>query len=333
MGAGDRNYRVVFQRATTIDDDLGQPIETWADYVVTTARVRFGTAQEQRQAAQESASQTATFECLRTSKVASVTLLDRIIFDGSYWDLAGRAPLDRQTVSFTAIRSLEGAGVITAPTPPDAIADLNFAAGSYTAAGVSYGYDDILDPYMNAAGVVAGEGLRITIPQASASDSVFSTPEFFAPIGATHTGVIDLAVQYPAGELAVLVSASNFSNVDGRAMGAGAEFWSGQPGTFDGFYVEDKNNIEPAVRAPVKTPLTVGEHRVAYSLSQALVMISVDGGPVVSYIPALHTDFAVFDRFNFYVWRNGLTAVPTNRRTRFYPHVTDPALLQQMSAP
>jgi SPP1 family predicted phage head-tail adaptor len=104
MGAGDRFYSVTFQRAATSNDSYGQPIETWADYVKVAARVRFGTAQEQREAAHESASQTATFECLRSAKVDTVTVKDRISFDGSNWDLTERAPLDRQTMRFTGVR-------------------------------------------------------------------------------------------------------------------------------------------------------------------------------------------------------------------------------------
>jgi len=104
MGSGDRSYVVEFQRATTADDDYGQPIETWSHYGTATANVRFGTAQEKRQAAQESASQTATFECLRTTTVDAVTVKDRIVFDRSDWDITSRDPLDRRTVRFTGVR-------------------------------------------------------------------------------------------------------------------------------------------------------------------------------------------------------------------------------------
>lgn len=104
MPAGQRSYVVTFQRATTAEDDYGQPIETWADHATATARVRFGTAQEKREAAQESASQTATFECLRSTLIDQVTVKDRIVFDGSDWDITSRDPLDRRTVRFTGVR-------------------------------------------------------------------------------------------------------------------------------------------------------------------------------------------------------------------------------------
>ena len=102
--ASERTELIVFQRATTSDDDYGQPIETWADYATRRARVRFGSAQEKREAAQESASQTATFECVRSAALDAVTLKDRISYLGSAWDITETAPLDRATIRFTGVR-------------------------------------------------------------------------------------------------------------------------------------------------------------------------------------------------------------------------------------
>jgi SPP1 family predicted phage head-tail adaptor len=102
--ASERTELIVFQRATVTTDDYGQEIETWADYATRRARVRFGTAQEKREAAQESASQTATFECVRSAALDAVTMKDRIHYDGSDWDITERAPLDRQTIRFTGVR-------------------------------------------------------------------------------------------------------------------------------------------------------------------------------------------------------------------------------------
>jgi SPP1 family predicted phage head-tail adaptor len=104
LPAGERTELITFQRATTADDDYGQPIETWTDLTTRRARVRFGLAQEQRQAAQESASQTATFECIRSAQLDSITNKDRIVYLGDQWDINETAPLDRNTIRFTAIR-------------------------------------------------------------------------------------------------------------------------------------------------------------------------------------------------------------------------------------
>jgi head-tail adaptor len=103
--ASDRTELIVFQRATTSENDYGEQIETWADLYTRRARVRFGTAQEKREAAQENASQTATFECVRSSQLDGITLKDRISYLGSTWDLSETAPLDRATIRFTGTRS------------------------------------------------------------------------------------------------------------------------------------------------------------------------------------------------------------------------------------
>jgi SPP1 family predicted phage head-tail adaptor len=105
IGAGLRDRRVVFQRAATTTDDYGGEVQTWADLEQAWARVRFGTAQEKRQAAQEGGIQSATFEVIPTPSLLGAQLTDRIQFDGSAWDITEVAPLNRQTLRFTATRS------------------------------------------------------------------------------------------------------------------------------------------------------------------------------------------------------------------------------------
>jgi head-tail adaptor len=102
-GAFDRLITV--QRATGTTDDYGGETQTWADVEEAYARVRFGLASEQRQAAQEAGTQAATFEVVPTTALLAVTLKDRIAFEGSFWDIQEVAPLDRQTLRFTATRS------------------------------------------------------------------------------------------------------------------------------------------------------------------------------------------------------------------------------------
>jgi head-tail adaptor len=101
-----RTELIVFERATAAGDDYGGEAETWAEYVQRRARVRFGTAQEKREAAQEGGVQSATFECVRSAELDSVTLKDRISYLGSSWDITEVAPLDRKTIRFTGVRSL-----------------------------------------------------------------------------------------------------------------------------------------------------------------------------------------------------------------------------------
>lgn len=109
MRAGDRSYVVAFIAAATTTNDYGETVESWnspTTLATATANVRFGTAQEKRQAAEESASQSASFECLRTPTLDAVPMTARIEFDGSQWDITERAPLDRRTIRFTALRLL-----------------------------------------------------------------------------------------------------------------------------------------------------------------------------------------------------------------------------------
>lgn len=100
---------MAFIRATATADDYNQPVENWVSpttLVTVTAAVSFGGSQERREAAQEAASQAASFECLRTPILDGVTAKDRISFDGSQWGITERAPLDRTNIRFTATRIL-----------------------------------------------------------------------------------------------------------------------------------------------------------------------------------------------------------------------------------
>jgi head-tail adaptor len=109
MRAGARQYSIAFIRAVETTDDYNQSVESWdspTTLVTVLAQVTFGGAQENRQAAQQSANQAASFECLRTPILDAVTAKDRISFDGSQWGITERAPLDRRMIRFTATRIL-----------------------------------------------------------------------------------------------------------------------------------------------------------------------------------------------------------------------------------
>jgi len=107
MRAGIRNRQISFLAAATSTNDYNETVEDWDDPAVLAtrmARVRFGTAQEKREAAQESANQTATFECVRSATLDAIPMTARIGFLGDTWDIVEKAPLDRQTIRFTAVR-------------------------------------------------------------------------------------------------------------------------------------------------------------------------------------------------------------------------------------
>lgn len=104
--AGERTELIVFERATVTEDGYGGETSVWATYASRRARVRFGTAQEKREAAQEGGVQTATFECERSAVLDAVTLEDRISYLGSAWDLTEVALLDTKTIRFTGTRNV-----------------------------------------------------------------------------------------------------------------------------------------------------------------------------------------------------------------------------------
>ena len=105
VGAGKRDRKIVFERATTAQDDYGEEVSIWAKWCGAFAVVRFGNSAERRQAAAEQASQAATFRVLATAKTRAVTPLYRIQFDGAAWDIEGIAPIGREEIEFTAVRA------------------------------------------------------------------------------------------------------------------------------------------------------------------------------------------------------------------------------------
>lgn len=106
MDAGKRDQLITVQAPTATTDDYGGETLTWADVESPYAQVKYGTAGEKRQAAQEGGIQSATFLVDPSAALLAVDLRARIVFDGSNWDLTEKALLDRQTLRFTATRSV-----------------------------------------------------------------------------------------------------------------------------------------------------------------------------------------------------------------------------------
>jgi head-tail adaptor len=109
MQPGERNRKVIFQRTgPPTDDGYTMQPGAWEAYCIEWASVSFGTGQERREAAQESASASATFQVLRNSKTAALSVTDRIVFDGSTWDIISVVPSREFNagVDITAVRAL-----------------------------------------------------------------------------------------------------------------------------------------------------------------------------------------------------------------------------------
>lgn len=102
---GAREALVTFETGTATTDDHGGETKTWATITTAYARIRYGTGQERREAAQERQIQAATFECDWNPTLAGVAVTDRITFEDETWDITNKAPLGHEEIHFTALRS------------------------------------------------------------------------------------------------------------------------------------------------------------------------------------------------------------------------------------
>jgi head-tail adaptor len=109
VAATQRRELITFLAASESTNDYNEVVDGWANpstLATRNARVKFGTAQEKREAAQEAASQTATFECHRSPELDAIPTTARIGYDGSQWDITAREPLSKADIRFTGVRLL-----------------------------------------------------------------------------------------------------------------------------------------------------------------------------------------------------------------------------------
>lgn len=105
---GERPHLVIVQRATASEDDYGGETLTWHTLTTGWARVRYGTGQERREAAQENAQQSASFEFDWTPLLASVKPTDRLYVFDTVWDVASAVIISGNVeVHITAVANLE----------------------------------------------------------------------------------------------------------------------------------------------------------------------------------------------------------------------------------
>jgi head-tail adaptor len=106
MKASPRNKRIVIEARATEPDGYGGETETWAPFAPEYAAVYYGTGSEQREAAQQGGSQSASFEVLSNSKTRAVSVIDhRIAFDGGIWNITAAHDLDNGGRRLTAVRA------------------------------------------------------------------------------------------------------------------------------------------------------------------------------------------------------------------------------------
>ncbi|MGW8202982.1 head-tail adaptor protein [Sphingomonas bisphenolicum] len=96
IDSGRRDKKIVIERAgAPVDNGLTTVPGPWAPLCSPHADVFYGAGTEQRQAAQEGGSQVASFEVLSNSKTRSVSVTDRIQFDGGTWDITANIEIER----------------------------------------------------------------------------------------------------------------------------------------------------------------------------------------------------------------------------------------------
>jgi head-tail adaptor len=105
---GLRDTLITIQRGTPSTDDYGGDTMSWATLTTAYARIRYGSGQERREAAQERATQSATFECDWNPTLDGTQLNDRLFvneYPTEFWDIVNKAPLGKVEIHFAAIRS------------------------------------------------------------------------------------------------------------------------------------------------------------------------------------------------------------------------------------
>ncbi len=103
----NRPHRIIIERAgTPTDDGYTTTPGEWAEWCQEYAAIYYGTGTEQRQAAQEQAAQSASFEVLSNDKTRAVSVGDRIVYAGGNWDITAHNDLGlNDGVRITAVRA------------------------------------------------------------------------------------------------------------------------------------------------------------------------------------------------------------------------------------
>jgi hypothetical protein len=101
-----RDRLISFHSVATGENSMGEPVDdgTYPLLCKEWAAVIFGRGFERRAAAIEGADQPATFIVLANNATRAVSIGALIQFDGGFWDIQNRAPLDRREIEFTAVR-------------------------------------------------------------------------------------------------------------------------------------------------------------------------------------------------------------------------------------
>jgi head-tail adaptor len=105
---GERFHLVALQRAVVTSNDYGDELRNWSNFGTAYAAVLYGDGQERRQAAQENATQAATFNFDWNPTVAGIRPTDRLFCFDTHWDVASAVVIrGNKEVHVTAIANLD----------------------------------------------------------------------------------------------------------------------------------------------------------------------------------------------------------------------------------
>jgi head-tail adaptor len=105
---GERFHLVTIQRATTTTDNYGGEVRNWSNVGTAYAAVLYGTGQERREAAQDNATQAATFNFDWNPTVAAIRPTDRLFCFDTHWDVSSAVVIGgNREVHVTAIANLD----------------------------------------------------------------------------------------------------------------------------------------------------------------------------------------------------------------------------------
>lgn len=108
MDPGERFHLVTIQRATVTSNDYGDEIRNWGDIGTAYAAILYGSGQERRDAAQENATQAATFNFDWNPTVAGIRPTDRLICFDTAWDVYSAVVIGgNREVHVTAVANLD----------------------------------------------------------------------------------------------------------------------------------------------------------------------------------------------------------------------------------
>ncbi|QUT07917.1 head-tail adaptor protein [Sphingobium phenoxybenzoativorans] len=114
LASRSRNRKIVFEKQKLVEDDeYGGEVLKWTTHCREWASVNFGSGQERRSAAQETASQVATFQVLANRATNDLSVKDRLCYPVTdpdpkkwpRWDITSIVPSkqDRRGWDVTAV--------------------------------------------------------------------------------------------------------------------------------------------------------------------------------------------------------------------------------------